>query len=329
MDRKQLRALLAVVEHRSFSAAARSLGTVQSNVSAHVARLEKELDLPLIDRATLEPTYEGQAVIERARRIEAEFDALDSDVASLRDVIAGSVRVGVIGTTARWLVPGVLNALADSYPEISAVVLDATTSSLVLNLINGTIDLAVVNLPVNQDELVVEPLFDEDRVLIVPANHPLYDAEEVELEELLDHELLLEAPGTPFRSVLETAAAESGRRLRPKAEFDGMRLLTSLAMAGFGAGIVPASAAPTAVVPTTDGDSEDTPPDGTGQGVAFGDWRSIRLLGAPGRSVGLVTRRRALPSAAQRVVAATLHEVVTTAGVGIPGVRPVNADGAR
>jgi DNA-binding transcriptional LysR family regulator len=81
MDRKQLRALVAVAEHRSFSGAARSLDTVQSNISAHIARLERELGLTLIDRATTEPTHEGRAVLERARRIEAEFEALDSDVA--------------------------------------------------------------------------------------------------------------------------------------------------------------------------------------------------------------------------------------------------------
>ena len=63
---------MAVVELRSFSAAARSLDTVQSNVSAHVSRLENELGVTLIDRATTEPTDEGRAVLSRARRIEAE-----------------------------------------------------------------------------------------------------------------------------------------------------------------------------------------------------------------------------------------------------------------
>ena len=135
MDRKQLRTLVAVTEHQSFSAAARALGTVQSNVSAHVARLEKELGVTLIDRATNEPTEEGGVVLERARRIEAEFEALDSDVASLHDVVSGSVRIGLIGTTARWLAPPLLTELERQYPEVSVVILDATTSSLILALL--------------------------------------------------------------------------------------------------------------------------------------------------------------------------------------------------
>ena len=59
MDLRQLAAVVAVADHRSFSAAARALHTVQSNVSTHVARLEKELGATLIDRATGRPTKES------------------------------------------------------------------------------------------------------------------------------------------------------------------------------------------------------------------------------------------------------------------------------
>lgn len=308
MDRKQLRALVAVAEHHSFSAAARALDTVQSNVSAHIARLERELGLALIDRATNEATHEGRIVLERARRIEAEFEALDSDVASLRDVVSGQVRIGVIGTTARWLVPPLLAELGRDYPLVDVVVLDATTSSLVLNLVSGAVDLAVLNLPVDETELMVEPLFDEDRVLIVPAGHPLYDRDSVELEELVDHELLLEAPGTPFRDVLDQEAARLGVRLRPKAEFDGMRLLASLAFSGYGAGIVPASAAPVGV---------------------GGDWRRVQVPGIPGRAVGLVRRRRTLPSAAQRVVADAVRSSVQGDAERPAGIHPASVNSPR
>jgi LysR family hydrogen peroxide-inducible transcriptional activator len=184
---------------------------------------------------------------------------------------------------------------------VSVVVLDATTSSLVLNLLSGTIDLAVLNLPIDEAELLVEPLFDEERLLIVPKGHPLYDHESIDLSELVHHELLLEAPGTPFRDVLDAAAAQQGIRIRPKAEFDGMRLMASLVFSGYGAGIVPASAAP---------------------GGVGGDWRRVQVTGVPGRSVGLVRRRRGLLSAAQRVVADGIRSVVTDDDVAPAGIRP-------
>ena len=304
MDRKQLRTLLAVAEHHSFSGAARALNTVQSNVSAHVARLEKELGVTLIDRATNDPTAEGRAVLERARRIEAEFEALDSDVASLRDTVSGTVHLGSIGTTARWLAPLLLDRLAEEYPDVSVVMLDAPTSSLVPNLLDGRIDIALLNLPVDDPELGVTPLFDEERVLVVPAGHALSGRDSVTLAEIAQHDLLLEARGTSFRDVLDAAAAAQGIRLRAKSEFDGMRLLASLAFAGYGAAIVPASAAPASI---------------------SGDWELVDISDVPGRSVGLVQRRRGLPSAAQRAVVSTLRAVVDDPTCTPRGIRPFSA----
>ncbi|MCZ7630302.1 MAG: LysR family transcriptional regulator [Microthrixaceae bacterium] len=289
MDRKQLRTLLAVAEHRSFSAAAVALGTVQSNVSAHVSRLEDELGVTLIDRATTEPTEEGLVVLERARRIEGEFDSLSSDLAYLRDVVVGTVRLGVIGTTARWLVPPLLKAAWNEYPEVRVIVLDAPSSVLVTGITTGAIDLGVVNLPIEHPDIRVDPLFTEDRILIAPEGHPLHGRSEVSLEELAEHDLLLEAPGTAFRDVLDTAAAEAGVQLRARAEFDGMRLLASLAFAGFGAGVVPASAIPTDL---------------------GGAWRAIPVVGVPRRKVGLISAHRAMPSAAARMIGQLVTRVV-------------------
>jgi DNA-binding transcriptional LysR family regulator len=130
MDLRQLSALLAVADHGTFSAAARALHTVQSNVSTHVARLERELGVTLVDRANSTITEEGRVVVDRARRIRAELEALSSDVASMHDEITGSARVGVIGTTARWLVPILFDRLSKEHPNVRLVVVDATTSML-------------------------------------------------------------------------------------------------------------------------------------------------------------------------------------------------------
>ena len=181
MDLRQLNALLAVAEHGGFSAAARALHTVQSNVSTHVARLEKELGATLIDRATGRPTKEGEAVLTRATRIRAELEALSSDVASLGARVAGTARLGMIGTTARWLAPLLFEALEEHYPEVRMVLVDATTTSLLPRVDRGDLDLAIVNLPAESLESQAEPLFDEDRILLVPPDHPLGAAPTVAL----------------------------------------------------------------------------------------------------------------------------------------------------
>jgi DNA-binding transcriptional LysR family regulator len=301
MDLKQLQALTAIADHGSFSAAARALHTVQSNISTHVARLERELGVTLVDRSTGSLTDEGIAVVNRARRIHGELEALAADVASLGDTVSGNARLGVIGTTARWLVPPLVDRMRTHHPDVRLVVVDATTTSLVPQLAAGALDLAVVNLPVDEPEVTLDPLFDEDAVLVAPLGHPLADRREVSLSELGDHELLLSAPGTAFRDELDAAARAAGTVLSAQAEIDGMRLLASLAFQGFGAAVLPASAAP---------------------GWVGGQWVRVPVTGAPGRVVGLARRRRGLPSAPARALHDVLVDVVTSEGARQPNIHP-------
>ena len=306
MDLRQLNALLAVAEHGGFSAAARALHTVQSNVSTHVARLEKELGATLIDRATGKPTKEGEAVLTRAIRIRAELEAVSSDVASLGARVAGTARLGMIGTTARWLAPLLFEALEEHYPDVRMVLVDATTTSLLPRVDRGDLDLAIVNLPAESLESQTEPLFDEDRILLVPPDHPLGGAPKIALAELAGHDLLLEPVGTAFRDELDVQAAAVGVRLKARAEVDGMRLLTSLVIAGFGAAILPASAIP----PVPDGAS--TP------------WQVIAVDGLQPRSVGLAHRRRGLLSSPAAAVRDLLTDVVAAGVAERPGLHPIS-----
>src|SRR4029078_4808558 len=105
MDLRQLSTLVAIADHGSFSAAARALYTVQSNVSGHVARLERELGVILVDRQRGGLTDEGVIVVDRARRVLHDLDDLAAEISSRGDQVTGDSRLGVIGTTARWLPP--------------------------------------------------------------------------------------------------------------------------------------------------------------------------------------------------------------------------------
>ena len=147
MDLRQLRALVAIAEHGSFSAAADHLGTVQSNVSTHVAKFEHELRCALVDRSTGRLTAEGEIVVARAYRALAELDALAADIGAQRQHVAGTVRIGMIGTTARWLVPILLADLSDRHPRLRLVVTEGTTSTLEPQLAGSRLDLAVLTLP--------------------------------------------------------------------------------------------------------------------------------------------------------------------------------------
>jgi molybdate transport repressor ModE-like protein len=299
MDVRQLSTLVAIADHGTFSAAARAMFTVQSNVSSHIARLEKELGVTLVDRAQGGLTPDGVRVVERARRILNELDDIAADMSSRHADVSGQTRIGVIGTTARWLMPRFLGELSERHPHVRAIVQEGATSSLVPNVLTGQLNGAIVHLPVDEPELVIEPLFAEDLLLLAADGHPLADRELIPLVDLDEIPLLLPPPGAALRRVLDRAAANAGITLRAQAEVDGVRLLASLAFAGFGAAIVPATAVPDWLE---------------------GTFHRITVPELPRRVVAFARRRRPAASAPTMAVLETLRSVVTVDGATQHGI---------
>jgi DNA-binding transcriptional LysR family regulator len=299
MDVRQLAAIVAVADHGTFSAAARALYTVQSNVSGHVAKLERELGVNLVDRSNGSLTEEGTRVVERARRVLQEIDDISADIASLDDDVSGDARIGVIGTTARWLMPQLLGAVAARHPRVHPIVSEGSTTTIVPGVLSGQLNAAIIHLPIDDPELVVEPLFAEDLLLLVPASHHLAGRDTMSLNELEDVPLLLPPKGAALRRVLDRAAGSVDVTLRAQAEIDGVRLLASLAFDGYGAAIVPATAAPRQL---------------------DGRFSRITVPELPRRVVAFARRRRPAPSAATTAVAEVLTDVIRTHGADQPGV---------
>lgn len=299
MDLRQLSALVAVAERGTFSSAAAALHTVQSNVSAHVGRLERELGVTLFDRSAGRLTEEGEAVVARARHIQAELEALTADVAALRQEVVGNVRLGVISTTARWLVPLLLAAVAERHPKVRVVVVEASTTSLTPQLLASRLDLAVLNLPCPDPDLSVQPLFEEDMHVVAPPGHPLARRRQVRMADLEGVALFLPAPGTALRQELDAAAGRAGITLLPQAELDGVRLTASLVLEGHGAAILPATAIPN---------------------WQQGECRRVALKGIPRRQVGLAARRRGLRAPPVRALSEVLRRVIAEQGEDQPGV---------
>jgi LysR family hydrogen peroxide-inducible transcriptional activator len=301
VELKHLQALLGIADTGSFSAAAASIGTVQSNVSAHVARLEGELDVQLVDRASGRLTEEGEVVIERARRVMNELDAMVADVTALRAEVVGTVRLGMIGTTGRWLVPQLFDLLRELHPHIHLNVAEGSSVQLEQQLASGQLDLAVVTFPLSGDEIMAAQLFDEDLVLVLPPDHPLGAGTSVHLEQLSELELLLPAPGTALRAEIDSATVPARITLRPAMELDGVRLIAALAFDGYGPAILPATAVP---------------------GHLRGRFPVLPVDGLPRRHVGVAQRRRGLPSAPVRAVVDVLGVVVNDALSMPEGIHP-------
>jgi molybdate transport repressor ModE-like protein len=299
MDLRQLATLVAIADHGSFSAAARALYTVQSNVSGHIARLEKELGVVLVDRHRGGLTDEGRSVVERARRILHEIDDIAADMASRGDDVSGDSRVGSIGTTARWLLPQLLTQVERTHPGVHITIHEGNTTALVPRVAAGHIDAAIVHLPIDDTDVTVEPLFAEDLLLLAHTRHPVAAHDTIRLPALAQVPLLLPPAGTALRRIIDRAAAAVDTELQAQAEIDGVRLLTSLAFEGYGAAIVPATAIPRWLK---------------------GDFKRITVPELPRRVVGWVQRKRPTPGAPTKAVAEVLREVIAQQGAKQPGV---------
>ena len=299
MDLRQLTTLVAIADHGTFSAAARALYTVQSNVSGHIARLERELGVVLVDRQRGGLTDEGLVVVERARRVLHELDDISADMASRGDEVRGDTRLGVIGTTARWLLPQLLTQLSKQHPGVHVTVHEGNTTNLLPRLLTQQLDATIVHLPVDDPEVSVEPLFAEDLVLLAHTRHHLAHHDSIALADLAGEPLMLPPVGAALRRAIDRAAASAGIELVAQVEIDGVRLLTSLAFEGFGAAIVPATAVPRWLK---------------------GDFRRIAVPELPRRVVGWVQRRRPSPGAPTRALQSVLREVIATQGAKQPGV---------
>jgi DNA-binding transcriptional LysR family regulator len=308
MDLRQLNVLVAIADHGSFSAAADALLTVQSNVSAHVKKLEHELNTTLIDRSTGTLTTTGELAVARARRAQSELDALKADVRALQHEVAGSVRIGIIGTTARWLVPQLLDVVPGRFPDLKLVFVESTTTMLQTQLDSGYVDLAVLNLPHASQDLLLTALFEEELVLVTSLDDPLANAGEISVLQLEGVPLLLPYRGTAFRRELDEASASLGITLVARAEVDSTRLIASLTFEGYGPAILPATAVPRYL--------QDR-------------WAIVRVREIAPRLVGVAQRPRTLPSAPVRAVLDTLTELVFDSRLLPAGLRSVAPDRVR
>jgi len=302
MDLRQLNALVAIAEHGSFSAAADALATVQSNVSTHVKKLEIELGSALVDRSSGELTEAGVLAVDRARRVIAELDALSSDVTALSYQVTGTVRLGSIGTAARWLIPELLNLVPRRHPLLDLVFCESTTLGIDRQLAVGYVDLGVLVLPASGSEVRSVALFEEDLGLALPADHPLVTRPFITFEELAELPLLLPLAGSNYRDELDALATRAGVTLRPRAEMDSLRLVQALTMEGCGYSILPSSAF-----------------------VNMSDehWVLVPVEGLTPRTVGVVQRRRGRPGAPVRAVLEILEEIASDPDRLPIGVRPI------
>jgi DNA-binding transcriptional LysR family regulator len=290
LDIRHLDALLAIAETGSFSAAAEVLHTVQSNVSEQIRQLERELGVPVLVRGRrgATPTEFGRVVLERARRIRGELDAMRVDLSLLQGLEAGHASLGVVGTASRWLVPALVEDLRQRAPGVHLRINEGASERLAAEVVAHEVTMAVVTEPILDARLTVEHLLEEDLVGLVPSTVDLGPGP-VPFSALATMSLILPPSGNPFRLEIDEVAAAHGLTLSVPVEVEGVRLIADLVAAGRGASILPETAVP--------------------PGLA--DLRTVSIIGMPPRRLALVTARAAYLSLADRAVRDSVRRLVS------------------
>src|SRR5438067_3097278 len=189
----QLRAFLAVAESRHFTRAARELGIAQPSVSAHVRRLEADVGAELFQRTKgkVSLTPAGETLLPFARRVIADVDAATAELREVGGLARGRITLGATPSLAATLLPPVLARFHAAYPGIELAMREAGSRDLVAALEEGTVDIALVILPVRGEALETQPLLREELVLAVARSHPLASRRTIAIGDLRNVPLVM------------------------------------------------------------------------------------------------------------------------------------------
>ncbi|GIX03556.1 MAG: hyalin [Planctomycetaceae bacterium] len=184
MDLVELRYFVKVAHTGNLSRAGKDLGVSQPALSRAILRLEEELGQPLLERQTrgVMLTDAGQKLLRRAEQILALVD--DTRAELVDDGQTGRLRLGAIPTIAPYLLPEVIRRFRQQAPLAQVLVREETTDKLLHRLKQGEIDLALMAAPISAQYLDVQPLFEEELKLVLPAQHPLSTREPITLSML-------------------------------------------------------------------------------------------------------------------------------------------------
>ena len=202
MNLRDLHYLVALAEHRHFGRAAEASFVSQPTLSTQIKKLEDELGVALVERTPRKVllTETGREIARRARGVISEIDEIKAIAQRTRDPESGSLRLGVFPTLGPYLLPHLVPLVRSRFPRLELLLVEEKTEHVIRMLREGSLDAAVLALPLHEESLHTEFLFEEPFVLAVPDAHPLAQKKNrLKLSDLEDENLLLLEDGHCLR----------------------------------------------------------------------------------------------------------------------------------
>lgn len=216
MDLKELTYIVMLADEGSISRAADKLYMAQSSLSQFLQQYEKELGTPLFLRTSkgIKPTEGGAGFIDSAREILLRYREAENQLWDSVNLQGGMVTFGISSFRGSAMLPRILKKFYEKYPKVKVAIVEANSMALEEKLMNAEIDLAVVALPLTKLKGSVEPIKQDEILLVAHKGHPILAHTRPQEGKLYDYLELADAAGFDFiLSDYDTMLGKIGRQL--------------------------------------------------------------------------------------------------------------------
>ena len=226
---KQLRYFIAIAESRALSHAAQTLNVAQSALSHHVAQLEAELGVQLLERRArgVGLTAAGRRLYEHALSITSAVKKTEDDVRTFSETPSGVISVGLPHTATERMVLPLMQAVRRDWPKITLSLSEGLSFNLAARVLSGEIDLALAFNPTDDSRFARRPLLVEDMYLVGRRDLIGATSRPVAFSELPKRPILATFPSGSLRSLVQDHLLRNRLEADETLEIDsltGMRL---------------------------------------------------------------------------------------------------------
>lgn len=244
MNLRDLQYLVALAEHRHFGQAAEASFVSQPTLSTQIRKLEQELGVTLVERTPRQAllTDVGREIVKRARQVLNEVEEIKAIARRTLDPESGSLRLGIFPTLGPYLLPHVVPEIHRRFPRLELLLFEEKTERVLDMLQQGALDAAVLALPIPDDSLHSEFLFEEPFLLAVPESHPLATRPSLRIADLANQNLLLLEEGHCLRAQALDVCHMSGAAEKSGFRATSLETLRQMVAADVGATLLPSLA---------------------------------------------------------------------------------------
>ncbi|MDP2183243.1 MAG: selenium metabolism-associated LysR family transcriptional regulator [Actinomycetota bacterium] len=243
MNITHLRAFVMVVEHGSFSGAARAMDLSQPAVTMQIQGLEADLGATLFDRAyrRIELTEAGRVLLPIAQGILGDVERAHHEVAEMGGRVSGRLAIAASTTPGQYVLPRLLGRYLTYYPEVGISLTVSDTAGVIEAVTSGAAHIGMTGARVDTGRVRLESIGTDELVMICPPNHPLASAHSATMDDAAEEPFIMRREGSGTRLVTEEVVREAGidpDELRVLMELGTSEAIVSAVEGGMGLGVV-------------------------------------------------------------------------------------------